>query len=267
MSDPRNQDVDPSQVSEMPKIDGWKWLLNHSRRDSVIAFVTSVEDQETTSTWPTEDEDYERIILDREVQLCRRSGSSLRDIAKSVNRSREWVRQSIEVYSDFDERKFHVAPGVKLKEIARQVITPVILEKYDSRELNLSDIRNLLGPKVGNRHALYWVGRMKTIHDKLKRGLPERESTPVKVRDRFASNLRSRYGITREDYERMLAAQDGKCVICGSTERLHLDHCHRSNQVRGILCRGCNMALGHVKEDVEILRRAIDYLEKYKSGS
>ena len=53
-------------------------------------------------------------------------------------------------------------------------------------------------------------------------------------------------GVTTEDYDRLLAAQDGGCAICGNppkTRRLHVDHNHRTGKVRGLLCFRCNRAL------------------------
>jgi len=79
-------------------------------------------------------------------------------------------------------------------------------------------------------------------------------------------HLVRKYGVTLDDYNKMLEVQGGKCAICGRTEDtqhndvLHVDHCHKTGAVRGLLCRGCNHVLGHMKDDVENLRRAIDYL-------
>lgn len=69
-----------------------------------------------------------------------------------------------------------------------------------------------------------------------------------------------RYGLVAEE----LAAIDrqGSCETCGSTENLHVDHCHDSQEIRGILCRGCNTALGAVKDDLRTLIRLAAYLEK-----
>jgi hypothetical protein len=51
------------------------------------------------------------------------------------------------------------------------------------------------------------------------------------------------------------------CDICGETENLHIDHCHESGEIRGILCRGCNHGLGNFTDDVDKLRKAIVYLK------
>jgi len=75
------------------------------------------------------------------------------------------------------------------------------------------------------------------------------------------------YGITLDDYNKMFAEQEGKCSICGthvcSTGRaLAVDHDHETGKVRGLLCANCNTALGKFNDDVELLKKAIDYLRR-----
>jgi hypothetical protein len=66
----------------------------------------------------------------------------------------------------------------------------------------------------------------------------------------------------------MLVAQGGGCAICGSTDTkgpgqfFAVDHCHETGAVRGLLCLCCNTALGQLGDDVDLLRRAIDYLNR-----
>lgn len=92
---------------------------------------------------------------------------------------------------------------------------------------------------------------------------------PDRSREQWTkSNLRSRakaFGITVEQYEQMLAAQAGGCAICGepckSGKRLAIDHDHVTGVVRGLLCINCNQAIGKLRDDPAILRRAIAYLE------
>jgi hypothetical protein len=73
-----------------------------------------------------------------------------------------------------------------------------------------------------------------------------------------------RYGITQDDYVKMLQAQGNRCAICGNENpnkryRLHVDHDHRTNKVRQLLCSSCNPKLG-VVEDSAFLERAAQYL-------
>ncbi len=85
------------------------------------------------------------------------------------------------------------------------------------------------------------------------------------------SHLKRKYGITLDDYNGMLAEQEGKCKICGKvgtglggqTTRMPLvvDHNHTTGEVRGLLCNSCNTGLGMFKENTEALMNAISYLE------
>ena len=76
-----------------------------------------------------------------------------------------------------------------------------------------------------------------------------------------------RYGITPKDYEAMFRKQKGRCFLCGgkpngrSKNRLHVDHDHKTGQVRALLCHSCNTGLGSFKHDPEILTMAIKYLK------
>jgi hypothetical protein len=90
-----------------------------------------------------------------------------------------------------------------------------------------------------------------------------RQSGKKRVSDR-KSHLKRKYGITLEQYDEMLAAQGGGCAICGRPPRddisLHVDHCHDSSDVRGLLCFRCNNALGDFDHDERLVRAAADYL-------
>ena len=73
--------------------------------------------------------------------------------------------------------------------------------------------------------------------------------------------LQKLYGITPEIYQKMIEKSEGKCAICEKeTDKFHIDHCHKTNKVRGLLCCSCNLALGLFKDDLEILKKAIKYL-------
>lgn len=77
--------------------------------------------------------------------------------------------------------------------------------------------------------------------------------------------VRRSYGITVEEYDRQMATSDD-CQICGSTDRLVYDHCHVSGDFRGVLCHTCNLAIGHLGDDLDGLRRAFNYLSNHYSG-
>ena len=75
------------------------------------------------------------------------------------------------------------------------------------------------------------------------------------------------YGLTERDVALLLELQGGRCAVCGAIESrggqaLHVDHDHGTGRIRGMLCRGCNTALGHLQDNPSLLRRAADYLER-----
>ena len=82
------------------------------------------------------------------------------------------------------------------------------------------------------------------------------------------AHLRRRHGLSIADRQRLFDAQGGRCRICECLEadrrtgRLHVDHCHRTGVIRGLLCQQCNHALGLMSDSPELLRRAAEYLER-----
>jgi hypothetical protein len=81
-------------------------------------------------------------------------------------------------------------------------------------------------------------------------------------------HLRRNYHMTVEDYNKLLNLQNKKCAICksvkpGGKSEIHfsVDHCHDSNKVRGLLCANCNRGIGSFKDDINILKAAIEYLQ------
>lgn len=84
-------------------------------------------------------------------------------------------------------------------------------------------------------------------------------------------NLKKLYGLTIEQYEAMLVEQGGVCALCrkppsgrANGGRLHVDHDHETGRVRRLLCYHCNNALGHFRDDPDLMRRAADYIEEFR---
>ena len=78
--------------------------------------------------------------------------------------------------------------------------------------------------------------------------------------------LKSTYGITLKDYNILLENQNHKCAICGRkqeefTRKFAVDHCHITDKVRGLLYGNCNVGIGNLQDDVNILEKAIKYLK------
>ena len=80
--------------------------------------------------------------------------------------------------------------------------------------------------------------------------------------------LKYSYGLTEAEYQELLVSQDFRCGICGTKtptgkwKVFAVDHCHQTNKVRGLLCNECNRGMGLLKDSVDILQKAIAYLEK-----
>ena len=84
--------------------------------------------------------------------------------------------------------------------------------------------------------------------------------------------LKRRYGITVQDYENMLLAQNKQCAICGTTEcssgrNFAVDHCHTTGKIRGLLCSACNIGLGKFRDNPEVIKKAIEYLKQNENST
>ncbi|MQY08680.1 endonuclease VII domain-containing protein [Actinomadura macrotermitis] len=75
-------------------------------------------------------------------------------------------------------------------------------------------------------------------------------------------HLRHRYGITEDEARALADVQGGLCAICCDRPAEHVDHCHSTEVVRGVLCTGCNSGMGQLRDDPAVLRRAAAYLER-----
>lgn len=77
------------------------------------------------------------------------------------------------------------------------------------------------------------------------------------------------YGIEREEYEKLLSDQKERCAICYGVNKdgkaLGVDHDHGTGRIRGLLCNTCNRSLGLLHDNIEVLKKAIKYLEFWKS--
>lgn len=82
-------------------------------------------------------------------------------------------------------------------------------------------------------------------------------------------NIKTRYKLSKDTYIFMLMDQKHKCYICGKKAEdkegkgLCVDHSHETNNVRGLLCKPCNTMLGVIKEDVKLIKKMLEYLQKH----
>ena len=92
---------------------------------------------------------------------------------------------------------------------------------------------------------------------------------PTSIEKMRQYSLKYNYGISPEEYAKMLHAQGNSCFLCGRphgesmAERLCVDHNHDTGKIRGLLCRRCNVGIGYLQEDHELIRRTADYVESH----
>lgn len=113
----------------------------------------------------------------------------------------------------------------------------------------------------------------KISNDKFKDNNPGRDTNLLK-KHYYVRNSRAK--ISKDDYEEMLKEQNHVCKLClnpetiinspksGKVNRLAIDHCHKTDKVRGLLCRSCNLMLGNAKDSITLLQAAINYLKAYQ---
>lgn len=112
------------------------------------------------------------------------------------------------------------------------------------------------------RHIKYY---QKHSEEMLARSRKYRQEHPEKIRDR---ELKRSYSLTLDDYNTLLAAQNGVCAVCSKPpsgngdngKNLHVDHDHKTGKIRGLLCAKCNMAIGLFQESSVLLLSAAEYL-------
>ena len=84
-------------------------------------------------------------------------------------------------------------------------------------------------------------------------------------KQRAAYWRKHKYGLTQEEYKNMILSQNNECAICKkpSHKTLHVDHDHKTDKVRGLLCHECNTGIGLFNEDIDSLTNAVKYLKSF----
>lgn len=97
----------------------------------------------------------------------------------------------------------------------------------------------------------------------------EKYKEPEEQKRQRKAMLKLRYNLTPEEYDTLLKSQNKVCAICntGNTHKrhkyLHVDHNHITGHVRGLLCHQCNTLIGNSKDSIDILNKAIHYLNRH----
>ena len=103
-----------------------------------------------------------------------------------------------------------------------------------------------------------------------------KECDKIRVKNRHLKNpertknndLKRNYGITLKEHQQMFDDQNGRCAICkqegdGRWKKLCVDHDHETGKVRQLLCRNCNMVLGQIRDNINLLEEMVVYLKRH----
>lgn len=167
-----------------------------------------------------------------------------KDREKRVERDREYYlanQEKIKARASEHQREVYLSDPEKFKDRSR---------KYQLANPEKVKERHQKWHKANRERMREWAHNYHVTH-------------PTNNR---AKRLKHEYGISLKDYDDLLTAQGGVCAICGGDnngKNLHVDHDHKTGIVRGLLCNGCNSGIGNMKDDVNIVRKAVQYLEEH----
>lgn len=124
---------------------------------------------------------------------------------------------------------------------------------YNKRRRKIPSVKK----RIANYAARYRKGRKKYFSCQHKAWV---KANPRRVKELLRRHL---YGIEPEEFKYLMRKQKSKCAIC--RKRLkppHVDHCHMTDKIRGLLCQLCNQGLGFFRDSKKNLLRAIRYLSR-----
>ena len=124
--------------------------------------------------------------------------------------------------------------------------------------------------KLGNNYYLNNIEHIKNLQK--KRWVNYVASGKYKYRYRGNTSnhkymIKHKFGLLEEEYNKLLLNQNNKCAICNEQtigKYLHVDHCHETNKIRGLLCGNCNRGLGLFKDNPEFTAKATAYLKEHQ---
>lgn len=134
-----------------------------------------------------------------------------------------------------------------------------------------SRCREVKAPEEFHRNRLRSDGRRGTCRACVKTSeVPHIEAKRARARELYAERGRAAhrlrvYGLTPEGFLDLLERQGHACAVCSTSigdESALVDHDHASGVIRGLLCRPCNSGIGHLRDDPDLVRAALEYLTR-----
>ena len=151
--------------------------------------------------------------------------------------------------------------------------TKGLLAVHRGQQRVLECRRCKLRPKINKRWGKQWAAYCRECTNETSRIYRARNLEKVRKRERRAERkhigpktdrrLQMRYGISLSQYHTLLENQGGVCCICKSApngKALHVDHCHKTREVRGLLCNKCNLGIGSFHDNRRLLSAALQYI-------
>lgn len=160
-------------------------------------------------------------------------------------------------------------PDVQGEADSQGGVSAPMARKNSKRKIDWKD------PAVRRAYMREWSKAHPNYH--AERHKAWREKNPEKHRERVrryyitnrarqqAAHRKWKYGLTKDEFDRYLMEQGGRCAVCRSQERLCVDHDHETLDVRGLLCNKCNTAIGMLGDSVAGVERALEYMRKWRA--
>ena len=149
---------------------------------------------------------------------------------------------------------------------------------YENNKIKVKEYRKNKREEINKTRRLYEINNKEELKtkrkkyrdaniDKIKKYGKEYRIATKEERRKYDKiyQFKKRYGITPEQYYEFLNKQNNSCAICGKHQSelkkaLAVDHNHKTNKIRGLLCDRCNRGLGYFGEDKNIINNANNYL-------
>jgi hypothetical protein len=190
----------------------------------------------------------------------------LRDAAKAQAYHKKWRDKNIKRLREY-QRQQRIDNRETFRATHRRWVEANKERNADHKKKWLEANRDTMtykASKLRSSRKYYMNNPQKRVASTMK----WQQQNPEKVKHYGVVSQLKRYGITIEKRDALFLKQDKKCAICKTAEPQgkgwHVDHCHSTGKVRGILCPHCNLMIGHARDSAKTLQAAIEYLNEEK---